>query len=302
MAAHRLSPDELQDRLPLLLAGPGEVLASRSTVSLFTSFLRQSASAWVGYAASSDDRSFTAFCLILPGKVGFVLISNPSRTDPQAREILRETLQTAAREHPQYYSQALIEPGSEARISLLESIGFQRLTALLYLERSVLFPWVDPPADASITWDTFSPTTQSRFEAIILASYIDSTDCPELVGQRPIEDILAAHKAGGHHDPSLWFLASRAGTDLGCILVNPQSEGRVAEIVYVGVAAKARRRGIGHLLLQQALTACRMRRFEQLLVVVDERNQAAQSLYERFAFEAGAARIAYLLFPQTDAH
>jgi mycothiol synthase len=301
MAAHRLSPNELHERLPLLLAGPGEQQAARSTVSQFENFLRQSAAAWVGYAASSNTGSFTAFCLILPGKVGFVLISNPTRTDPHARETLDETLQTAAREHPQYYAQALVEPGSDARVRLLESTGFERLTTLLYLERSVLFPWVDPPADAGITWDTFSPTTQSRFEAIILSSYIDSTDCPELVGKRPIEDILAAHKAGGDHDPSLWFIASRAGTDLGCILVNPQTDGRVAEIVYVGVAASARRQGIGQLLMQQALTACRIRRFEQLLVVVDERNQAAQSLYGRFAFESGAARIAYLLFPQTDA-
>lgn len=295
MSAQRLNREQLHAFLPRLLAGPDESVAAPPTVSNFEAYLQHSAIAWIAFAESADPARFAALSLILPGKVGFILLSQPIGPPANAVAVLQTTLEIARTEHPQHYAQSLVECEATAKQAILRAAGFVRLTTLNYLERRVVYPWVDPPA-LPLAWETFGTTNRERFLALINASYIDSTDCPELIGRRPMEDVLAAHQASGLFDPSLWYLARRDNFDLGCALVNPQPNGSVAELVYLGVAPAARRQGIGRVLLQKTLDACRARRFEQLLVVVDERNAPARRLYDAFHFTLNTKREAWLHF------
>lgn len=291
MSVSRLEPDQLHDQLPAMLAGPQELQASPGAVVNFEYFLNQTAAGWVAFG----NGRFSALCAILPGKVGFLLFSTPADDDPEHQQVLTRTCQTAKTEFQQHYAQALIEPHADAKAQLLISAGFARLTALHYLERGVIYPWVEAP-EPNMQWDTFDESTLERFETVINDSYIDSSDCPELIGRRPMEDILAAHQAGGNFDPSLWFIAKQADRDLGCVLINPQPVGSMAELVYLGVPPRARRKGYGRILIQKTLHSCRLRHFERLLVVVDERNAPARKLYDDFRFRLAAKREAYLCF------
>ena len=80
----------------------------------------------------------------------------------------------------------------------------------------------------------------------------------------------------------------------GCILLAPLTYGPLIEIVYMGVAAGWRRRGVGKLLLRRALQHCRAVGASELTAVVDRRNTPARQLYARFGFKPTVKREAYI--------
>jgi ribosomal-protein-alanine N-acetyltransferase len=84
------------------------------------------------------------------------------------------------------------------------------------------------------------------------------------------------------------FLAARrAGTDL--------------EILNFAVQCEARRRGLGTLLLREALAWGKTFRAERALLEVRASNQAALRFYERHGFRAAGRRLRYYAAPVDDA-
>src|SRR5690606_23180661 len=106
-----------------------------------------------------------------------------------------------------------------------------------------------------------------------------------LTDKRPPSAVIASHKATGAFDPTLWELALLDDRPVGCVLLSPVSPQGVIEVVYMGVAASVRRRGVGRLLLRRAVALSRERRMQRLTLVVDERNAPARALYARFDFQ-----------------
>lgn len=66
-----------------------------------------------------------------------------------------------------------------------------------------------------------------------------------------------------------------------------------AEILTVGVAPWARRRGVGRALMTAAIGMARQARAEVMFLEVDVANTAAVALYERLGFECAGLRKAY---------
>jgi ribosomal protein S18 acetylase RimI-like enzyme len=128
----------------------------------------------------------------------------------------------------------------------------------------------------------------------LLATYNDSLDCPELTGLRPIEDILAGHRAAGQFDPRLWELFLVDDEPAGCLLLAPLHTAPSLEVVYMGVVPEHRGRGVGDALLRRALQQCREHGARLLTLAVDGRNAPAKRLYERFGLKTVARRDAYL--------
>lgn len=197
-----------------------------------------------------------------------------------------------------HFAQVLLEPEAAAQRALVQQVGFRPLAPLLYLERDARYPWSDPPSPEEAEWVRYDAQSRALFADVVLATYQNSLDCPELTGLRPIDDILAAHQASGHFDPQLWEIARlnepAAAQPAGCILLSRVHRGAMLEIVYMGVVPAWRRRGVGALLLRRALARCREADVRQLMVVVDDRNGPAKRLYERFAFKSVTRREAYL--------
>ncbi len=84
---------------------------------------------------------------------------------------------------------------------------------------------------------------------------------------------------------------TRLGNGAGFILSRIAAD--EAEILSIVVASKARRYGVGSLLLQKHLASLAQRRAESLFLEVDELNEPALALYRRFGFEAVGTRKSY---------
>jgi len=292
----RIEPHALRDALGLVLAPPRGA-ANPAQVRTFLAYLTQTGIRWEAWQHADRGASRAVLLTLwLPGRTASLLLTHP--TSPQERDGLRDLL-AYWRERAQathlHYAQALIEPEADGKRDVLLQTGFTRLTRLAYLERDARFPWCDPPEAPGLEWLPYTPERQERFARVIEATYADSLDCPELTGLRPIEDVLASHRASGPFDPRLWELAYVQGVDAGCLLLTRVPGVPALEVVYMGVVAAQRRRGIGALLLRRALQQARQRGIERVTLVVDERNRPARRLYDRFSFGPVTERDAYWL-------
>lgn len=291
--------DQLAALLPYLLHVPGEPRgADPVAIRSFQEYLLEADVRWRAWTcATPSDRPVAALlALLLPGATAMLLTPNPGQLgiDEAAQIELTRAALADLRRQPLHYAQALVEPPASGKARALEAAGFTRLTDLLYFGRRSVYPWVDPASRDGLSWMSYTPERHAEFTRTVLATYSGSLDCPELLALRPIEDVLASHRAAGAFDPRRWELAVLDGRAVGCLLLARIAHARLVEIAYVGVVPVARGAGVGSLLMRRAIEHCRAAGEARLVVVVDERNLPARKLYERFAFERSATRTAYL--------
>jgi len=195
-------------------------------------------------------------------------------------------------------AQVLVERGAQLERSALESGGFHQLSDLSYLERpfqgqplpEIVVPnW---PGDHSL--EPYSDGKRADWIAALDASYVDTLDCPGLLGLRETADILDGHLGTGQFDPSLWQLLRIDGTPVGVIMFNPASTGDTIELVYTGLAPQARGHGIGRFLLREGLRLLHGREERSITLAVDEANRPALRLYESFGFRRVLRRLAMI--------
>lgn len=195
-------------------------------------------------------------------------------------------------------AQALVAPAETLPARAFIAGGFTQLATLRYLRRRCARPKLPPkPTD----WATlgvelvpFPKATDARLAHALKATYIDTLDCPGLSEMRPIEDVIASHRATGEHDPTWWWLLrdQQSGQDAGALLLSPCPDQSNVELVYVGLAPTLRRRGIARALLRFAIHTVAERAETALACAVDERNEPALKMYEALDFAPFARRIA----------
>ena len=202
-------------------------------------------------------------------------------------------------------AQVLLDPNDRASHRLYEARGFGRVAELLYLQtalrRKAAAP---PPLPPGFTWSHYRPETHDRFVAAIAESYRQSLDCPSLNGLRDMDDVLAGHKASGEFDPALWFLlgesdgpASGSGAppaSRGVLLLSRAQPGDALELVYLGLTPSARGRGLGDLLVRQALATTAALGASRLSLAVDSQNGPALKLYYRHGLQRVASKLAMM--------
>jgi len=148
-----------------------------------------------------------------------------------------------------------------------------------------------------VGWDDAAGTL---FADAIEASYERTADCPGLVGLRSVEDIIAGHKAAGRFAPDLWLALHKRGQPVAVMLINELSQQPGYELVYLGVAAPWRGRGIARRLLRYGLgrLTARDQRWggekPRIQLAVDEANEPAQALYTELGFLPTARKLAMI--------
>ena len=293
-----LGAGELPAALRLLLAIPGSAGgATEIQVRGFLDYLATGAVQWEGYRCGPANAPRALFlALLTPGRTAIALLPSPGEhgIDPDAQHYLGRAALRRLQKRELHFVQALLVPEARAQHELLKQLGFRFLAPLIYMERDTHYPWVDPPSLHPGAWVPFRPQTYQDFAATLLATYQDSLDCPELSSLRPIDDIIAGHKASGQHDPDLWELLRLDGRNAGCLLLSRLPAARAMELVYMGVVPSFRHRGAGALLIQRALERSRQCGARRLTLAADQRNQPARRLYARFSFLPVDRRDAYL--------
>lgn len=197
-------------------------------------------------------------------------------------------------------AQALIEPTDTAARGQLEGTGFKAMAGLDYLHAGVRRTFQPPKLPSErMSWVRYSDQTQALFRDTVAASYRGSLDCPALNGLRDMDDVMAGHQASGEFDPSLWFLLCETNGDgepipLGVLLLARMTKNEATELVYLGLTPEARGKGLGDLLVRQALAATAASGFSRLSLAVDGANRPALSLYHRHGFQHIGRKLAMM--------
>ncbi len=190
-------------------------------------------------------------------------------------------------------AQVLLDPHERSARQLYESCGFSLMAELEYLQMLVRRPAV-PTLPVGMGWVTYSPAEHPRFAQTVLETYEESLDCPGLNGMRSIDDILAGHQAAGEFDPSLWFLLEEAGRILGMLLLSPTPRSDSIELVYLGLCPASRGRGLGDLLMRQAIWMTMRTGRSRLTLAVDAANPPALNLYYRHGLHRICSKVALM--------
>lgn len=231
--------------------------------------------------------------LVSPGGSALVLLGPSDPPVPEAIALLRD-LQTHAWSGGTTLLQALLRTGDRRTAGIYRDAGFEYLAELIYCDSDVSRPSPKYPKIHNISYTTYSADLSDQFVAALDASYVGSLDCPGLAGTRDTRDVLLGHRHTGRHDPDLWFLAKQGAQVVGVILLTETIDRTGLEVVYMGVAASERGRGIGSALLSLANEIARRRGKTKLTLAVDSTNTYARGVYERWGFGEVARRRAWI--------
>ncbi|MBI1369296.1 MAG: GNAT family N-acetyltransferase [Planctomycetes bacterium] len=235
--------------------------------------------------------------VVLPqtGRTGLVFTSRLDRRRDVAA--MAELIDAAVADLPPSQvtlAQALIDPDDDLRLGAFDDAGFTTLTTLCYLQTRVPGHAQPPALPADVTFESYQEARVGDFVSVLDASYERTLDCPALQGLRCTPDVLAGHRATGVFDPALWTLLRIGGKPAGVILLNPVPAAQCVELVYLGIGAAYRGRGLGALLMQRGLHLCAQRDEPYITLAVDETNAPAMTLYKRFGFRRLARKVALI--------
>lgn len=190
-------------------------------------------------------------------------------------------------------AQVLLDPPADGLHAMYLAHGFDPMAELIYLQRTVRRAEA-PRLPAGFTLRTMTQEYPARFASTILATYQQSLDCPALNGVRNIDDVMASHRATGEFDPDLWFLLCEHDVPLGTLLLSRVTNTDALELVYLGLTPAARGRGMGDLLMQQAIWMVASHNLLRLTLAVDAINQPALGLYYRHGMGQVATKSALM--------
>jgi ribosomal protein S18 acetylase RimI-like enzyme len=241
-------------------------------------------------------------CLPLPGGMGLVWPPQVALgPDPKQREdhLLRHGC-AWLRGQGVKVAQALLAAEDVSLGEPLLRHGFCHVTHLWYLRHDLSIPldWLTTPS--RLHFATYAEADPALFRRILLHTYEDTLDCPEVNGLRTIEEIIRGHQSQGQYDPRRWWLALAAGKPIGVLIATDLPEAGGWDLSYLGVVPEARRQGFGREMLLQVLCEARAAHAARVSLCVDGRNGPARRLYRAAGFEPFDRREVLLaLWPQT---
>jgi len=230
-----------------------------------------------------------------PGRTGLVFVTVP----PSDRHIadhaaLIDALVNDTDPAVVALAQALVDPNDVRHEAAFAAAGFETLATLCYLQMSGPKRAAEPDTPADVRFESYTPALRSTFEAALDATYEQTCDCPRLRGVRQTSDVLDGHMAAGRFEPALWTLMVVADEPAGVLLLNPVPEAQCLELVYIGIAAAHRGRGLGALLMRRAMWQWAQRRERFFTLAVDQTNTPAVRMYQRIGLKQADQRLAMM--------
>lgn len=273
---------------------------SRAASDRFLHFAQANAVRLDGlWSRLGPDGSITASVLAVPspGRTAMVFATHPAADgDVPAIGGLIDHACRAVRAWDVHLAQVLLDPGEVRERRAFLDGGFEDLACLSYMERSIERHETGeaPSFPAGAAVEPYRDSLHGALAEALEASYRQTLDCPGLYGLRLTSDIIAGHRATGEFVPGLWTLLRLENRPVGALLLNPFPTHRTVELVYLGLAPEARRRGLGRRLLRHGFWLLRGRRERTLTLAVDQRNQPALALYRSEGLRPVVERLALI--------
>lgn len=241
--------------------------------------------------------AYVGLCAFLPN-VGRCAALLPPRLvewdEALAARLIRAAAREAHRRAGVLLIQALLDPDGPPSVpAAYEGAGLERLAILVYMRRPVSPDDRHLPLGRELEWKPYGRLRHREFARTIEATYEATHDCPRLAGLRSVADAIATHRSTGTFSPRAWHVARLEGRAVGVELVN-NLQGR-GELVYLGVVADARRRGIGRALLVRAIRDTADMGLPQMGLAADAANTPALRLYEGMGFKEVRRRAAWFV-------
>lgn len=184
--------------------------------------------------------------------------------------------------------QAFAATRDDRQLAALERNGFAHVTSLLSFRREIAGE--SPPT--ALTFEPHRPPFTDEFRSVLLASHLETQDCPELYRNRNEDELIA-----GFDEPAeetSWHLARFSGEPIGVLMLTRGADEEEAELAYLGVVPRFRGQGLGRQLVSHARTVAALGRAKALTVSVDHRNSAALKLYAHHGFVQTMRREVWL--------
>lgn len=203
---------------------------------------------------------------------------------------LRSRLHTAGT----HFLQAAAE--SEEHGHRLHRLGFVHLAdlAFMVLDADRFVDRQEPaPADCRLERVGSQPARVAHACELAAGTFAGTQDCPRLNDFRSAAEIIAGYRLSASFDPTLWYLAITGSEPVGCLFLTRHrgvdtslQGGCVAaagaiEISYMGLLSKHRGRGLGKVILNEAVRLADQWQAPRMVLAVDRENSPAIALYQR---------------------
>ncbi|MEM9415562.1 MAG: GNAT family N-acetyltransferase [Planctomycetota bacterium] len=258
---------------------------------------------WVACAGGPQGRILAA-ALVVPNAGATAMLFPGSAAGWHDHDIARRLIQLACSpdENPGVLVvQSLLDPGQVLEGRVLEQAGLTKLAKLVYMQcatdsRDHRIGLPSSLARVAVRAYRGEDAQMDRFHRAVAASYEDTLDCPGLLGLRPIEQVVAGHRATGRFSPALWHAFYDAeDRPVAVLLLAEVAQGGAHEVVYLGVSKPYRGKGVGSQLMAYALSTTTRYGGSRLFLAVDDRNEPAVRLYHGLGFRPTARKLAYIL-------
>ena len=192
-------------------------------------------------------------------------------------------------------AQALVTPEEIREMKALEAGGLHKIAVLTYMQFSPSRKDRKKPVlPEGFRFDHFQTEDRVMIEELLAQTYIDTLDCPGLVGLRLMEDIVDGHMKSGTFKPEWWTILFHGDRPVGASLVNEARDASSAELVYLGIIPELRGRGLGRSLLTQSITTVAESTMKTVVLAVDEANEPALGMYQSAGFRRTIRRHAFV--------
>ena len=265
-------------------------------------------------AASEDPSTLEGFivCMVKGGLVGsmlasvqpgnYAVLSKPSYIAPDYSDLYRQCCSQLIKrcshwaiEQGASLLQCLLEPEALDAKSCFEECGY---TAFTNIEYMAIGTQTNKPIDGRpFVMEQVDPTTErQRWKEILYLTYNQTLDCPFLSGRRDLDSVIEGYMNTGDFDPKNWTILTSENIDIGCLITTQHLAAKQTELIYFGIIAGQRGKGIGKHVVEAAIANACEHESVRLILAVDQNNRPAKEIYQHLGFSRWESRIAMLKF------
>ncbi len=195
--------------------------------------------------------------------------------------------------------QTTVEQNDVTTSALYERNGLPAIGNLYFMQHPASPECNDEKHDAATSESLkLAPVSQGISDdflgELVLKTYIDSADFPELQHDRTAARSLQTHRLQGEYNPEHWFVIEQNKTAVGVLFFSWHSDLEQWELTYLGIIPEHRGKGIAGKAIGKSFEHP-SRKSSNVFLGVDSRNHYAIRLYESLGFIVVSRQTVHVL-------